>query len=347
MGRVGAGTVRVAPLQPLTKVLAPFGVKIEPLLAEVGLPRNALAQAESTIPVEAVARLLSLCAERCRCPHFGLLAGQEVGPASLGLVGQLMLHSTDVGAALRGLLLTLHLNGRAVVPSLVLRDGTAALSLSLFNGHSSGRRQVADFTIAVACNLMRALCGSRWAPSEVQFASETPADTRPYRRFFKAPLRFDSDRTALLFPATWMAHRVAGANPEARKALQHAIAQAFSQQDFDLPTKVRRALFALMIQQDVSVDGVAAMLGMHRRTLNRRLVEEGTTIARMLSDVRFQLAQQLLLDTALPFVEIATALNYADASTFTRAFRAWTGTTPSAWRSEHRRIPVPAEISPN
>jgi AraC-like DNA-binding protein len=74
------------------------------------------------------------------------------------------------------------------------------------------------------------------------------------------------------------------------------------------------------------------MLGMHKRTLNRRLVEQGTTIAAILSEVRFQLARQLLSNTALPFVEIATALNYADASTFSRAFRGWAGTSPSAWR---------------
>jgi AraC-like DNA-binding protein len=338
MAHVQPGTVRVAPLQQLPQVLSECGLAIEPLLDLVGLPRNTLAHPENTIPVEAGARLLSLCAERSGRPHFGLLAGQRVRPASLGLIGLLMLHSGDVGSALRGLLLTLHLNGRAVVPSLVARDGNAALSLSLFGGYTSGGHQVADFTIAVACNLMRALCGPQWVPSEVQFAHRPPADRRPYHRFFKASLRFDSDRTALLFPSSWLAHRVPGANPETRKTLQHAIAMALSQQDFDLLTKVRRALFAMIVQNDVSVDGVATMLGMHKRTLNRRLVEQGTTIARMLSEVRFQLARQLLSDTALPFVEIAAALNYADASTFSRAFRAWAGTSPSAWRDGKRQV---------
>ncbi len=347
MAHVQTGTVRVAPLQQLPQVLSECGLKIEPLLDRVGLPRNVLAHPENTIPVETGARLLSLCAERTGRPHFGIMVGQRVRPASLGLIGLLMVHSADVGSALRGLLLTLHLNGRAVVPSLIVRDGAATLSLSLFRGYTSGGLQVADFTIAVACNLMRALCGPQWAPSEVQFAHRSPADRRPYRRFFKAPLRFNSDRTALVFPSKWLAHRVPGANPEKRKVLQHSIALALSQQDFDLLTKVRRALFALIVQYDVSVEGVATMLGMHRRTLNRRLVEQGTTMAKMLSEVRFQLARQLLSDTVLPFVEIAAALNYADASTFTRAFRSWTGTTPSAWRNEKRQISTPVKTPPS
>jgi AraC-like DNA-binding protein len=130
-----------------------------------------------------------------------------------------------------------------------------------------------------------------------------------------------------------LGHRVPGANRDRRRALQQAITVLLSQQDFNLLTKVRRALFALIVQNDVSVEGVAAMLGMHRRTLNRRLAEHGTTIAKMLNQVRFQLARQLLSETELPFVEIAVTLNYTDASTFTRAFRSWSGVTPSAWRA--------------
>jgi AraC-like DNA-binding protein len=61
----------------------------------------------------------------------------------------------------------------------------------------------------------------------------------------------------------------------------------------------------------------------------RRLPERGTTIAKVLNAMRFRLARQLLSETDLAFVEIAAMLNYTDASTFTRAFRAWSGTTPT------------------
>jgi AraC-like DNA-binding protein len=336
MARVEAGMMRVAQLQHLPGLLAETGLPIEPLLDEIGLPHNALSHPENTIPVAAGARLLALCAERSQRPHFGLMAGQKVMPASLGLIGMLILNSPTVGQALRGLILTLHLNGRAVVPSLIVRGGSAALSLAPFGSYGSGSQQVTDFTIAVACNLMRALCGPRWTPSEVQFAHRAPDDQRPYRQFFKAPLRFSSEHTALLFPETWLAHHVSGADPQVRNTLQHGIAAILSQQDLSLPDKVRRALLALTIQGDISVEGVATMLGMHRRTLNRRLAEHGATIARLVGEVRAQLAQQLLSDTTLPMIEIAAALNYTDAATFARAFRSWMGVTPSDWRNGRR-----------
>jgi AraC-like DNA-binding protein len=335
IAQTDANTVRVAPLQYVPEVLATFGLRVEPLLGEVGLPAGALSDPESTLPVKTAARLLALCSERTGRPHFGLLAAQKVTPLSLGLIGMLALNSYDVGSALRGLLLTLHLNGRAVVPALVSRDGVAAFSLSLFGGYSTGAHEVADFTIAVARNLMRALCGPQWVPSEVLFSYRPPANQRPYSRFFNAPLRFNADRTALVFPAAWLAHRVPGASADARKALQQGIAAILSQQEFDLITKVRRALFAAIIQDDVSVESVARMIGMHRRTLNRRLAEQGTSIAGMLNEVRFQLARRLMSDTALSLVDIAATLNYTDASAFTRAFRSWAGVTPSAWRSRN------------
>lgn len=333
MAHVKEGMVRAAPLRHIPEVLAGFGLPIEPLLDEVGLPRNVLAQPENTVPVKTVARLVALCAERAKCPHFGLLAGQKTTPASLGLVGLLMLHSVDVGAALRSLILTLHLNGRAIVPALNVREDVATLSVTVYGDDTSGVPQVADFSIALACNVMRALCGSRWVPSEVLFARRAPPDRRPYSRFFKAPLRFGADRTALIFPSDWLTHRVPGANRDMRTTLQQSIAIVLNQQDFDLVAKVRRALFALIVQDDVSVEGVAMMMGMHRRTLNRRLAERGTSIAKVLNEVRFQLARQLLSQTDLPFVEITAALNYTDPSTFTRAFRSWSGITPTAWRS--------------
>ena len=159
--------------------------------------------------------------------------------ASLGLIGLSMLHSADVGTALRGLILTLHLHGRAVVPTLVVRDDVVVFSLSPYGDYTVGMQHVADFSIAMACNLMRAMCGPKWVPGEVLFSHRAPADRRPYSCFFKAPLRFGADHTALVFPSGWLAHRVPGANRDMRRALQHAVAALLSQQDFDLLTKVR------------------------------------------------------------------------------------------------------------
>jgi AraC-like DNA-binding protein len=71
---------------------------------------------------------------------------------------------------------------------------------------------------------------------------------------------------------------------------------------------------------------------MHPRTLNRRLKAEGTTFRKLLNEVRFEVAGQLLLGTRMGVTGIATALGYADISAFTHAFSRMAGVPPHTWR---------------
>jgi AraC-like DNA-binding protein len=337
LARADAYVVRAALFQALPETLSAFGLRIEPLLREAGLAPDSLDDPERPIPVRAAVKLVALGAERTGRSDFGLLAGQTVPLAALGLIGMLAANATDVGTGLRGLVMTLHLNGRAIVPALVVRDGMASLSLALATTHPAGMRQAIDFAMAIAGNIMRTLCGPDWVPGEVLFSYRPPADQKSYARFFKAPLQFNADHSALVFPATWLSRRIAGASTQRRQALQQGVAAVMSQQPFDILTRTRRAVFTAIVQDDVRVENVAGLLGMHRRTLNLRLAENDTTLAGILNEVRFEIARRLMSDTALPLVNIAATLNYADASAFTRAFRSWSGMTPTEWRRKGSR----------
>ena len=73
---------------------------------------------------------------------------------------------------------------------------------------------------------------------------------------------------------------------------------------------------------------------MHRRTLSRRLKGGGMGYRAIANEIRFEIARQLLEDTEVPLGQIAAALGYSEASAFTRAFRRWSGQTPTTWRGE-------------
>ncbi len=88
----------------------------------------------------------------------------------------------------------------------------------------------------------------------------------------------------------------------------------------------------LLLAGKSSGDDLAQMLSLHRRTLSRRLRAQGTTFQKVLDEVRFEVACQLLEHTGAPIDQIATALCYADVSAFMHAFRRWSGTTPALWR---------------
>ena len=324
--------MRVAPLLGLPRLLSRFGLTPSALIAEADLPHDLLNNPEDTIKVEAAARLLTLCAKRTGCPHFSLLLGQNVKPAALGLIGLLAQNAVDVSSGLRGLLLNLHLNGHAVVPALLVRSDVAELELRLFPDLPGAREVAIEFPMAVICNILRSLCGPGFAPSEVLFAHHGPSKRAPYRRCFGAPVHFGRERNALIFPATWLGHRVHGANAASRAELEQAVAALAKRHQLPPETMARRALFACIAFGDVSAGRVAAMTGLHHRTLNRRLADCGTSVFELAKDVRFQIARELLASTDLTVTEIAATLHYSHTGTFTRAFRLWSGTSPTTWR---------------
>lgn len=281
--------------------------------------------------------MVNLCAQCTRIPHFGLLFGQRADITSLGLLGALMRHSPDVGTALHNLILHLHLQDRGGVPRMTTRAGVATLGYAIYHPEVEGISQILDGAIAIACNIMRSLCGGEWKPSEVLFSHTQPRDVRPYRRFFRAPLRFDADQTALVFPASCLGRCLPGANAQLRRLLEARIAALEAQGNGDIVDQLRRVLRSVLFSGSGSMEQVSPLFSMHRRTLNRRLRDQGTTFKTLIDESRFEIAKQLLGDTTIPVVEIAATLDYADASAFTRAFRRWSATTPAAWRERRRQ----------
>jgi AraC-like DNA-binding protein len=99
----------------------------------------------------------------------------------------------------------------------------------------------------------------------------------------------------------------------------------------------RNTVAALVAKRRCSVHDVAMAIGLHRRTLNRRLATHGTSVASLVIEAKVELARRMLADTRMLMSEIAEALNIAHAATLTRLFQRETGQTPSAWRKHALR----------
>jgi len=98
---------------------------------------------------------------------------------------------------------------------------------------------------------------------------------------------------------------------------------------------LRRVLRAHLLTGSCSVDEVAAHFHMHRRTLSRHLRARGTAFHLVVAEERFEMACRLLANPRVTFGHVATTLGFSEASAFTRAFRRWSGQTPTAWRAGH------------
>ncbi len=312
------------------------GIDPGEILSSVKLDPSILDHPERNISYLDAGRVLQRAVEATRCAHFGLLVGQRNVIGSLGVLGEIMLRSASVHAALRSLILHMHLQTQGGVPTHTVEDRNATFGYAIYQLGMPATTQVYDLVMAYEFNILRALCGPNWTPIEVSFAHNKPEDLTPYRTFFAAPLRFGCERTEITFNKSWLAAVPPDSNPGVHRELQRQIAAQELRQPDSHSEQIRRALRTMVVTGSATESQISELLSVPSRTLRRLLAAEGTTFRTLLEEVHFEVARQLLTDSEMPTSEIAATLCYSDASAFTRAFRRWTNLPPAAWRAKFR-----------
>jgi len=337
-------TQRVGGLTVVPRLLAEHGVEATGVLEVAGLPADALSHPENRVPFLGIARMLAEAARQTQCLHFGLQVGREWHLEDLGLLGELMRLSDTLGDALRLGAIHQRLNSKGAAAFLLEYSESVSVGYAVFNPKSDGMSATYDTAISHFVTCVRDLCGPAWNPTEVWLPRSAPDDSAPYRQHFRCPVKFDAERAVLIFPAATMNRPLPGADPVRRAALEH---EASRRADPEFLPQLFRSLRLLLLDGTTSGDRLAQQLDMHRRTLNRRLKAQGRTFQSVLDEVRFEVARHLLGETRRSVVDITHTLGYADASTFTRAFRRWTGAAPLQWRSQNGPLRMAKRIVQN
>ena len=326
-----AWTQRVGGYAKLEILLRQLGAETGTIFVDAGLADDALDQAESRIPYVALGRLLLASANRTRCAHLGLLAGCMWHLSDLGAVGARARTCATVGDALRVLIQQQHLDSEGGVTYLIEHRRVVEFGYAIYHPDVYGTDQIFDSVLAATYNYLRDLCGVGWAPSEVLVPHADPISVAPYRGLFGVTPRFNSEVCAIRFPVYWMERTIANVEPRPRR---DAEVSAETSKLEDPLQQVFRVLRLLLLEGKTSGDEVAQALAIHRRTLNRRLKRHGTTFQRVLDEVRFSVARQLLATSEICLDDVAASLGYATVNPFIRTFHRWAGTPPGRWRRE-------------
>jgi AraC-like DNA-binding protein len=196
-------------------------------------------------------------------------------------------------------------------------------------------RHAAEFTLASIIVIGSQITQVPLVPRAVELMHARPASVVEHERLFGTTPRFGAEVNAL----TWDRAVLERPNPTAdpalsRTILRHAEALLAARPE---PTatyaeRVRRGLAEILGEGEVSLRQVARGLKMSERSLQRRLAAEGVTFDGLLDDVRHHLALRYLADPSIAVSEVAYLLGYSEPSPFHRAFRRWTGATPSDLR---------------
>jgi AraC-like DNA-binding protein len=161
-----------------------------------------------------------------------------------------------------------------------------------------------------------------------------------YEAHYGCCVRFKAHRNNIVFRtgdlelpfATYNAELLAALNPQ----LERETASRETQQTTSF--RAKRVLKRLLGGHHIDIDEVAKELGMSRRTLQRRIAEEGSSFRQLLSDARRELARLYLLHPSLGLSHAASLLGYENSNSFLRAFRVWEGVTPTEWRAMQKAV---------
>jgi AraC-like DNA-binding protein len=327
-------TVSVMVVRPVVATLASFGVHVPTLLARAGISEADLKDKSARVPVARELALWRAADELTGDPALGLRLAAQFEPGVLGSLGYMLRHSQNLAQLLARAQRFCGLMDDLAQVGLEVDGPLARISFARSGGYpvpSAGVESL--FAIAFATG------HSMWPEARatsVCFAHRRRAEAETYRVRFGCPVHFDAGSNSIAFDAAWLDVSAQNTDPRLGRLLEahseHLLAQL--PKPHGLVEAARASLRSGLGQRKATPDELARALHLSERTLRRRLALEGTSYQALLDEVRRALALTLVLRSDLSFAQMAEQLGFADASTYYRAFKRWTGTTPREYQKQ-------------
>ncbi|WP_158608594.1 AraC family transcriptional regulator [Stagnimonas aquatica] len=334
--------IRAAGMRGAADFLHEHGVAIEPLMDRLQIPRAALVDEELRISLTAYGQLLEAAAELAACPDLGLQIAERQDISILGPLAIAMRNAATVREAMRVASHFLHAHSSGIRLSLhadAPAPGQSSLRLSLITPGWLPRRQLLDLCFADLHHFLRFLSPSTPPVLAVTLPHAPLAPRARYAELFGRPVDFESAHAEIVVPSDFLDQSLVGAvaalhrlSLEYLKLAYEGGGRTMSEQVEDI---LRRALPSTRGRREV----VARLLGLHPRTLQRRLEAEGAAFSHILDSVRRDQARRWLTESEVPLAHIADILGLADQAVLCRNCARWFGRSPSAIRA--RGLPTP------
>lgn len=323
------------------------GFNIEPLFRQVGLDLTRLHPEHSAISVMALRQLLHLCVDAARARdqhlHFPLVLGETFAFDYLSDVETFITTSPSLREAAPALQWLPPLVNPFL--SLSLQEHGAQARLVLGFTHENATPQdiwpMAESVFVTFCKFCRLLLGEHVMDGRITFQHEAQPGSSQVVQALRLPVSFGEPLNALWFDRALLDVPLRGALPSLHEIAARRVADQVAQKASTTASASAAHGLTAQIEERLrrhpdllgqGIDALADSLGLHPRTLQRRLREEGEQHSGIINRVRQDLAQQWLGGSSLSIEDISDRLGFADRRSFTQAFTRWTGMPPSDFR---------------
>ena len=321
--------------QVFVRVVEMHGINARNLLLEVGVDPETLRDPSARIPSRVTDVAFAKAAALIPDPAFALRAARCWHPSNLGALGHAWLTSSTLRTGLQRLERYSRILGeKAHIQLANTREGLRFIYDH--RRHDPALRAIgADFMLSLVVDMCRMNYGASLRPMEVSLARAKPADTEPYRHFFGCSIHFNAHEDSFLLSPRMADEMLSTANRQLAGTLDGILAGQLAALDRNnIPARCKATLLEQMTSGDLSEAGMAKALHLSRRTLQRKLAESQLSYQKLVDDTRRDLALRYLDDPRTTLTDITFLLGFSGQSAFTRAFRRWTGVSPTAYRAQ-------------
>lgn len=273
-----------------------------------------------------------------RRPQAALLAGQRQRISYYGAYGYALATSRTMREAVGTGRAFLHLSGTLLQISFREENGEGVWLSHQPESLGPLLPFVAEYWRSSLNTLFSNFLGSRFPSISMSFPYKAPRHASLYKEIFMCPIHFDADVMEWRFDAAILDQPNYHADPFTVELCEHYHKQFL--QHSGASSEFERQLLRTCLDQrhfpKVDAGTVSRAMNMSLRTFYRRLKQEGVRFQGLIDRLRCSVAIEYLRNTQLTVDEISSKCGYQDVANFRKAFKRWTGNTPSSIRGGQR-----------
>ncbi len=338
--------VRSIVLAPIARFLEQEGVPYEELFEAAKLSPRLIERPNDLFPLaqgfalsEQIARVLGL-------DDVGLVAASHVAITDFGQLGDIVCGGATLSEALHRLIRGVTAFSTCERLSLHWRGERLLFCHRYAIRPVAGQRHADCYAVVIMIKAVQLALSPEWKPDLILLPERERTRKRQYEAFFKTDIWFENETWAISVPSSRLADPIRKA--ELRGAPRQVVRSVPPSPARDLIGSLREMISPSLRLATPNIGHAAGLAGVSVSTLQRRLRESGLTYSELVETERLRLSIELLVQEDIKICDVASELGYTEPGNFTRAFRTWTGLTPSQFRTyqldpdARRSRPLPA-----
>lgn len=319
--------------QIFRKLLEINGLDAARLFQEAGLGPNASDDPGTRASIKVADALLIRAASMISEEAWALKAARCWHPGNLGVLGHAWLASSTLRTGLTRLACYWHIVGNRADSQVDETGDGLRFTYLLETDEPVVATILPDFVLSITLDMCRTNAGEVLRPTKVTLRRQPPASPEPWESFFGCGVEFGANANSFTLSKSDADRVLTTANRPLVGVFDGLLTEQLAKlSKSDVVSRCKAEFLGQLASGEPSADEIAQRLHMSNRTLQRKLAEADTTYLELVNETRRDMALRYIDDRTKSITDITFLLGFSGQSAFTRAFKRWTGSSPTDYR---------------